>query len=141
MTHPDLVHYGEPVVPPALSPAEVVRLLVTALAHDGRHDPADELAQAGWADVADRAGWTFPEAEEAIRRHYVESDAFITPAAVTRLIRARRALVERERAKAHQLAELARHREVTASNLRPERAALRAHLRRAWRTLTTKETR
>ena len=146
--HPDLVHYGEPVVPPALSPAQVVRLLNTALAFDGRHDPEDELAQIGWSDVADRAGWTVAEAEEAIRQHYVESDAYVTPAAITRLIRARRAAVDREREKAERRAWLARHQEATASNLRPERAELRAHLRAQLRahlhrtspSLTTEET-
>ncbi|HEY8590212.1 MAG TPA: hypothetical protein VIL55_11735 [Naasia sp.] len=138
-SHPDLVHYGEPVVPAALGPTEVVALLVVALGFDGRIDPDDELTQIAWSDIADRAGWTYPEAVDAIRAHYLESDGFVTPAAVTRLIRARRALVERERAKAEQLAEVARHRELTASNLRPDRAAHRARLRRIWRTLTAKE--
>lgn len=136
MTHPDVERYGDEAVPLAVSPPEVVALLVAAFGHDGRHDPGDELVQAAWIDTADRAGWTFPEALDAIHRHYVDSDAYLSAGAVTRLIRARRALVDRERIKAEQAEARVRHRELVEDAARPERVAFRAHLRRVWRTIT-----
>lgn len=123
----------------ALSREEVVALLVAALGHDGRHDPGDELVQAGWLDTADRAGWTFPEALDAVHRHYVDSDAYLSAGAVTRLIRERRALAQWGIRKREQLAERARRTAELAALAGPEHAAHREHLRRTWPTLTTEE--
>lgn len=113
-----------------MNTADVVALLAVALAHDGRHDPGDELVQLAWREVAVRGGWTVREAEEAIHSHYAHSARFLAPGEITQRIRRARATAQDRRLRAEQLD--ARRQLPAAATASPER---RAWLRRNWRDL------
>lgn len=113
-----------------MTPAEVVALLTVALAHDGRHDPADELVQLAWREVAARGGWTFAEAEEAIHSHYAVSDRFLPAGEITQRIQRARTTAQDRRRRAVQLDA---RRQLPA--VPPATEETRAWLREHWRDL------
>jgi hypothetical protein len=67
---------------------EIIQLLGGASCYDARK-PSEGMVNA-WSDAAERGRWTYPEATEAIKTHYVESTDFVMPAHVTKQIRAKR---------------------------------------------------
>jgi hypothetical protein len=65
----------------SLTRNELVGLLKVATAYDGRErGKPDVLA---WFDSAQRAGWTYPEALEAVKDHFAFDSGFLTPAVIT----------------------------------------------------------
>lgn len=71
---------------------EVVELLQIAAAYDRRTiGQADVIA---WEDAAERGRWTAQDAQEAVRRHYATSTAYLMPGHVTEALRAKRTMPE-----------------------------------------------
>lgn len=68
---------------------EIIDLLTAASAYDRRS--VGEADVAAWSEAANRAGWTFPRALDALHEHFATSTAWLMPGHVTQLIRARAA--------------------------------------------------
>ena len=60
---------------------EIRTLLAAAVAYDNRRPSQANIA--AWCEAANRAGWTFPAALDAIHAHYAESTAFLMPGHIT----------------------------------------------------------
>jgi len=67
---------------------EIIRLLQLAACYANR-TPAESTVLA-WEESARRGRWTFDEAADAIKNHYLNSTDFIMPGHITQLIRATR---------------------------------------------------
>lgn len=67
---------------------DVIRLLQTATCYDNRN-PSEGMV-AAWHDSAQRGRWTFAEAADAIKTHYLHSTDFVMPGHVTVIIRGAR---------------------------------------------------
>lgn len=66
-----------------------VKLLLTAcMGYDNRRP--GQLNIAAWKEASERGYWTFEFALEAIHSHYSRTDDFITPAAVTKMVKSMR---------------------------------------------------
>lgn len=67
---------------------EVIGLLQVAAMYDHRNIGQTEIT--AWSDAAGRGRWTADAAQDAIRRHYATSTAYLMPGHVTELLRAER---------------------------------------------------
>ena len=63
---------------------EIRALLAVAMADDNRK-PGDAAVQS-WLDHAERGGWTFATAREAIRHHFATSTEYLTVAHINRIL-------------------------------------------------------
>lgn len=64
-----------------MNETEVRALLAACVAYDNRRPSAANIA--AWCEAANRAGWTFQAALDAIHAHYAESTAFLMPGHIT----------------------------------------------------------
>jgi hypothetical protein len=69
---------------------EVIELLQIAASYDRR--TIGETDVTAWEDAAIRGRWTAQQAQEAIKRHYATSSAYLMPGHVTEALRALRQL-------------------------------------------------
>lgn len=64
-----------------MNETEVRALLAACVAYDNRRPSTANIA--AWCEAANRAGWTFHGALDAIHAHYAESTAFLMPGHIT----------------------------------------------------------
>jgi len=67
---------------------QVRALLTLAMSYDNRRP--GELNLAAWHDAANRAGWTFDAATEAIKDYYANDGRFVMPVDITQKLKAMR---------------------------------------------------
>lgn len=66
---------------------EIVNLLTTAALYDNREPDDEGLIAAVWQRASELAGWTYPEALDALYAHFAESKDYLMPAHITERIR------------------------------------------------------
>lgn len=71
-----------------LTDQQIVLLLAAATGYDNRK--AGQANLLAWGEASDRGHWTFEQALEAIHDHYARTDAFITPALISKYVRTMR---------------------------------------------------
>ncbi|GAA2376401.1 hypothetical protein [Gordonia cholesterolivorans] len=67
---------------------QTIDLLTVIAAYDRRSSGEGDIA--AWSEAARRAGWTFPEAVEAVHAYFAESSKWLMPGDVTERIRVAR---------------------------------------------------
>ncbi|HET6290465.1 MAG TPA: hypothetical protein VFG15_27425 [Amycolatopsis sp.] len=72
---------------------QVRALLTLAMSYDNRRP--GELNLAAWHDAANRAGWTYDAAVEAIKDYYASDGRFVMPVDITTKLKATRGLPPR----------------------------------------------
>lgn len=70
-----------------MNESEVRALLAAAMAYDNRKP--GEANVAAWMEAANRGRWSFEDALEAVHQHHVTSTAFLMPAHITAIVRAK----------------------------------------------------
>lgn len=76
-----------------LNEDQVRALLTLAMSYDNRRP--GELNLAAWHDAANRAGWTYDAAVEAIKDYYANDGRFVMPVDITTKLKSTRGLPPR----------------------------------------------
>lgn len=71
-----------------LTEDQVRALLTVCVGYDNRRP--GQVNVLAWQEAAERGGWTFEIAQEAIHDHYAKSEAFLLPAVITAYVKRQR---------------------------------------------------